>query len=90
MKNNNLSLPDIEKVCAAQHKNWVAAKQAAGIASKITPEGQEMMVEYDQLNEEGKNIVRNVVNGVYKAIEEVADVAEEKTAQQEHAAANQD
>lgn len=73
MKNNNLVLPDIEKVCAKQHESWVANKKAAGVQSKANANGEEMMVPYDQLSEDGKNIVRNVVNTVYKAIEEVAD-----------------
>lgn len=84
MKNNNLALPDIEKVCEKQHESWVASKKAAGITSKANANGEEMMLPYDQLSEDGKNVVRNVVNTVYKAIEEAA---EETPATQQPAAA---
>lgn len=86
---NKLVLPDIEKVCAAQHDAWIAAKKAAGIHSKVDTEGEEMMRPYHELHDKGKEVVRGIVNSVYNAIEHVENEnAQHMGAPQQQAAAS--
>lgn len=82
---NKLALPDIEKVCSKVHDNWIDNKKAQGTHTKLTPEGKELMVPYDQLDEDGKNIVRERVNAVYKAIEETHEEVNQPTGQKQAA-----
>lgn len=73
MKNNNLKLPDIDKVCEKYHEDWMKTKQAAGIQSKVNSDGEELMKPFNELTDKAKEYTRNVVNGTYNAIQHVAE-----------------
>ena len=64
-----MNLPDIEKVAARVHEAWMAAKRARGVTSRKSETGEELMVAYEQLSEESKELDRSSVRAVYKAIE---------------------
>lgn len=86
MKNNNLVLPDIEKVCSKVHAAWMESKKAEGINSR-TKDGEELMVPYEELSDTAKNFDRVIVNAVYKAIEELSDIPEEEVKEEAKAEA---
>lgn len=67
---NKLVLPNIEKVCEKVHNRWMEDARGKGITTR-EHEGEELMVPYDQLSDKGKEHVRNKVNNLYQAIEEV-------------------
>jgi hypothetical protein len=68
-------LPEVEQVAALVHESWMKAKAAAGVASyKLGTTGEELMVTYDQLSEQAKDLDRATVKAVYDAIEK-ADAA---------------
>jgi hypothetical protein len=64
-----MNLPDIELVAAAVHEDWMEGKLAKGIASRKLESGEELMVPYEDLSEEAKELDRSTVRTVYKAIE---------------------
>ena len=64
-----MNLPDIEKVAAKVHEAWMEAKRARGVTSRKSETGEELMVAYEQLSEEAKELDRSSVRAVYKAIE---------------------
>ena len=64
-----MNLPDIEKVAARVHEAWMEAKRARGVTSRKSESGEELMVPYEQLSEEAKELDRSSVRAVYKAIE---------------------
>jgi hypothetical protein len=65
-----VKLPDIEHVAAKVHESWLAAKRAAGVTSRrLDTTGEELMVPYEQLSEEAKQLDRGTVQAVYAAIE---------------------
>jgi len=63
-----MNLPDIEVVSAQVHESWMAAKRAAGVTSRQLESGEELMVPYEQLSEEAKELDRGTVRTVYQAI----------------------
>jgi hypothetical protein len=63
-----MQLPDIELVSAKAHDAWMASKRAAGIHSRKSEGGEELMVPYDQLSEAAKDLDRAMVKAVYAAI----------------------
>ena len=66
-------LPDIELVSAKVHENWVNMKHEAGVTSrKLDTTGEELLVPYDQLSEEAKELDRGTVRTVYAAIKELS------------------
>ncbi len=67
-----MNLPDIEIVSAEVHSAWMKAKQAQGVASRKSEEGEELMVPYDQLSEKAKELDRDTVRAVYAAIRQAA------------------
>lgn len=69
--NNKTQLPDIEKVCSKVHADWIKDKEAKGINTKMSDTGEELMQPYEQLSDTAKENIRNKVNSVYTAIEEV-------------------
>lgn len=77
----NLNLPEVETVAAKVHEAWMAEKTGTGVHSRVSPNGEELMVPYDRLSEEAKETNRKLVNTVYQAIEELTP--EEQEAQQE-------
>jgi hypothetical protein len=66
---NTMNLPSIELVSAKVHDAWVNSKRAQGVTSRKSEKGEEMMVPYNQLSEDCKDLDRNTVKAVYAAIE---------------------
>ena len=64
-----MDLPDIEIVASRVHEAWMKAKTAQGVASRKSESGEEMMVPYEQLSEEAKELDRATVRAVYAAIQ---------------------
>ena len=67
-----VKLPDIELVSAKVHEAWMKAKRAQGITSRQSEKGEELMVPYEQLSEEAKELDRETVRTVYAAIQELS------------------
>ena len=65
-----MELPDIESVSAKVHEAWMRAKRAQGVTSRKSEKGEELMVPYEQLSEEAKELDRETVRTVYQAIQE--------------------
>jgi hypothetical protein len=63
-----MNLPDIEAVAAKVHEAWMKAKRARGVSSRQSETGEELMVPYEQLSEEAKELDRSSVRAVYDAI----------------------
>lgn len=63
-----MNLPDLELVAAQVHEAWMASKRAQGVHSRVSEDGEEMMVPYDQLSERCKELDRATVRAVYAAI----------------------
>lgn len=68
-----IQLPDIEKVSEEVHKAWMASKKAQGVQSRKAEDGEELMVPYNKLSEKAKDLDRNTVKAVYKAIKALED-----------------
>ena len=64
-----MKLPDIEAVAARVHEAWMRAKRAKGITTRKSETGEELMVAYEQLSEEAKELDRASVSAVYEAIQ---------------------
>jgi RyR domain len=64
-----MKLPGIEAVAAKVHDAWVQAKRTQGITTRKSESGEELMVEYDQLSEDAKELDRASVRAVFDAIE---------------------
>ncbi len=65
-------LPDIELVSSKVHEAWISSKLAKGVTSRKSEKGEELMVPYDQLTEESKDLDRSSVKAVYDAIQALA------------------
>lgn len=63
-----MDLPDIETVSAKVHEAWMESKAAQGVKSRKSETGEELMVPYEQLSEEAKELDRATVRAVYAAI----------------------
>jgi hypothetical protein len=68
-----MDLPDIETVSAKVHEAWMATKRAQGVTSRKSETGEELMVPYEQLSEEMKELDRSTVRAVYAAIRAAAE-----------------
>jgi hypothetical protein len=68
-----MNLPDIEKVAARVHEAWMEAKRARGVTSRKSESGEELMVAYEQLSEEAKELDRSSVRAVYEAISSIKE-----------------
>jgi hypothetical protein len=66
-----LDLPDIEAVAAKVHDAWMESKRAQGMNSRKSETGEELMVPYERLSEEQKEVDRATVRAVYAAIREL-------------------
>ena len=66
-----MTLPDMEAVAARVHEAWMQSKRALGISTRKSETGEELMVSYDELSEEAKELDRGTVNAVYAAIEAI-------------------
>jgi RyR domain len=64
-----MNLPEIEEVAAKVHEAWMESKRKHGIASRKSENGEELMVPYEQLSEEQKEVDRSTVRAVYAAIQ---------------------
>jgi hypothetical protein len=64
-----MKLPDIEIVAAKVHEAWMNSKRAQGFTTRQSEKGEELMVPYEQLSEEAKELDRETVRAVYAAIE---------------------
>ena len=63
-----MDLPDIEAVAAKVHDAWMESKRAQGMSSRLSETGEELMVPYERLSEEQKEVDRATVRAVYAAI----------------------
>lgn len=66
-----MNLPNVELVAAKVHAAWMANKLAAGVTSRKLESGEELMVPYEELSEEAKDLDRASVKTVYQAIQNV-------------------
>lgn len=66
------SLPDIELVSARVHAAWVEQKRSQGFTSRQAENGEELMVPYEQLSDQAKELDRCTVRAVYSAITSLA------------------
>lgn len=64
----------IEQVSARVHENWMAAKRAAGVTTRLLESGEELMVPYDQLSEAAKELDRGTVRTVLAVLPDLADL----------------
>ena len=64
-----MKLPDIEAVAAKVHEAWMRAKRAQGITTRKSETGEELMVDYEQLSEDARELDRGSVRAVYAAIQ---------------------
>ena len=56
-------------MCYAKvHEAWMESKRAAGVSSRKLESGEELMVPYNQLSEQAKDLDRITVKAVYAAI----------------------
>jgi hypothetical protein len=65
----DLNLPDVEMVSAKVHEAWMEGKRAKGVESRKSETGEELMVPYEALSEAAKDLDRQTVLAVYRAIE---------------------
>ena len=63
-----MKLPDIEAVAAKVHEAWMQSKREEGIKSRKSETGEELMVAYEELSEQAKELDRVSVRAVYEAI----------------------
>ena len=66
-----MNLPDIEIVAAKVHEAWMNSKKKRGITTRKSESGEELMVPYEKLSDEAKELDRASVQAVYAAIEEI-------------------
>ncbi|HKG11982.1 MAG TPA: RyR domain-containing protein [Pyrinomonadaceae bacterium] len=71
MATTDSNLPDVEEVSAKVHEAWMDAKRRAGVTTRKSESGEELMVPYEQLSEEAKDLDRSSVRAVYDAIREL-------------------
>ena len=69
----DINLPDIELVSAKVHEQWMETKRSQGVTSRLSETGEELMVPYEDLSEPAKDLDRNTVKAIYKAISELSD-----------------
>ena len=68
-----MDLPDIELVAAKVHEAWMNSKKKRGITTRKSESGEELMVPYEKLSEEAKELDRASVRAVYSAIQEISN-----------------
>ena len=64
-----MKLPDIEIVSANVHGAWMRSKAKAGVTTRKLETGEELMVPYEQLSDQAKELDRDTVRAVYDAIQ---------------------
>lgn len=75
-----MNLPDIELVSAKVHEAWMKTKKAKGITTRKSESGEELMVPYEELSEDAKELDRGTVRAVYEAIQEIESKSSSNTA----------
>lgn len=75
-----MQLPDIELVSAKVHEAWIETKTKARVTSRKSESGEELMVPYENLSEQAKELDRGTVRAVYAAIEAASQTATGKGA----------
>lgn len=58
----------LEKIAAAAHNGWMEAKVAQGVTSRLSQTGEQLMVPYDDLSEDAKDLDRGMVRSVMHVI----------------------
>ena len=58
---------------AQVHQAWMESKLRDGITSRRLETGEELMVPYEQLSEQAKDLDRGTVKAVYAAIQAAVD-----------------
>lgn len=58
----------IEAVSAQVHEDWMGAKRLAGVTSRKSESGEELMVPYAQLSEAAKDLDRGTVRSVLNTL----------------------
>ena len=66
-----IKLPDIELVAAQVHEAWIKSKKAQGVSSRKSEDDEELMVPYEELSENAKDLDRVTVKAVYSAIKKL-------------------
>jgi hypothetical protein len=66
-----VDLPDVERVAEKVHEAWIRSKKQDGEKSRKSETGEELMKPYSELSEEAKDLDRNTVRAVYRAIKEL-------------------
>lgn len=62
----------IEAVAAQVHADWMQAKRDAGVTSRrLDTTGEELMVPYEQLSEQAKELDRGTVRSVLSTLPKV-------------------
>ena len=67
-----IKLPDIELVAAQVHEAWIKSKKAQGVSSRKSEDDEQLMVPYEELSENAKDLDRNTVKAVYSAIKKLS------------------
>lgn len=67
-----MTLPDIEVVSSKVHEAWMESKRAQGVTTRKSEKGEELMVAYEELSDEAKDLDRGTVKAVYAAIKAAA------------------
>ena len=68
-----MNLPDVEEVSSKVHEAWMETKRRAGVTTRKSESGEELMVPYEQLSEEAKELDRSSVRAVYDAIRSIKE-----------------
>jgi hypothetical protein len=68
-----MNLPDVEEVSSKVHEAWMEAKRRAGVTTRKSESGEELMVPYERLSEEAKELDRSSVRAVYDAIRSIKE-----------------
>lgn len=64
----------VDELAERVHARWLAAKTAAGVTSRRSETGEELMVPYADPSEAAKDLDRDTVRAVLEALEPAAPV----------------
>lgn len=71
MTDTELRAALLETTARGVHQGWVLDKLAAGVTSRLSPAGEELMVDYDDLSDAAQELNRMMVRTVYKALKTI-------------------
>ena len=66
-----MEFPDIELIAEKVHNQWIITKKDEGVTSRKSETGEELMIPYNELSEEAKDLDRNSVKAVLKALTDI-------------------